>query len=181
MKHDEPTPTKLNGASAPIPPGDDLAKRSKQKGDWSEADERRATEPYVASHAGATGEKRQGWPANEQRSTAQSDPRANAAYSERQNTAGERDTPRLTGVHEEQDALATDPPADADTTSRHKPYIVEAMAPPSVPPVAPGRSDIPFDARTDRVSSHDDLGVAPPDVPRPRGELPLDAFNSSRR
>lgn len=180
MKHDDPT-TKIDDASVPAA---DLARDSKPKTAWSDEDERRATYPHAAAHGAVRTEKRQGWPATEQRSATQSDPRANAAYAERQNTTGERDAPRLTGAPEEQDVLASDPRSDADTTGRHKPYIVEAMAPPSVPPVVPKRSGLPFDARTDVASSHDDPGVAPPatvDVPRPRGELPLDLFKRSDR
>lgn len=166
MKHDDPA-TKIDDASVPAAPAED---RAREKNAWSDEDERRTTYPSVTAHGAAVRtEKRQGWPAAEQRSVVQSDPRANAAYAERQNTTGERDAPRLTDAPEEHDAPANDPLPDADTTSRHKPYIVEAMAPPSVPPVAPDRSGLPFDARTDMAGSHDDPGVAPPsstDVPR---------------
>ena len=116
MKHETHGPTKINGATAPR--GLDGAQR---RSGWSEEDERRATDPYVAPQGGRT----------EARSP--------------------------------------------DVTQRQKPYIVEAMAPPSVPPMVPDRSGIPDDARTDVATSDD--------VPRPQdpnefgahGDLPPDA------
>ncbi|MFO0601732.1 MAG: hypothetical protein U0324_01100 [Polyangiales bacterium] len=166
MKHETHGPTKINGAAAPR--GLDGAQR---RSGWSEEDERRATDPYVAPQGGRT-EARQGWPEHEQKAPAQSDRRMNETYDARQRRDG--DPARATGGYESA-PFRRDEDRSPDATQRQKPYIVEAMAPPSVPPMAPDRSGIPDDARTDLAPSDD--------VPRPQdpnefgahGDLPPDA------
>jgi hypothetical protein len=119
MKRHEITSTRDSEANPLTTSREVVPRAPSPPGTWTEEDELRETAPYVSAGVHrATDEDEEEAPPTPARTPA-----------------------RVTSSYESQLPLASTEHPDPDKTDRYRPYIVEAMAPPSVPPMVADRTD----------------------------------------